>query len=102
MAKYVVAIDQGTTSSRAILFDYDQNMVSVAQKEFTQIYPQFTTPEVTEKPIIFEVFTDVENENEALKRMWNIEKGKSNIVKNVIKQTFGESNIRTIKNLLNK
>ena len=39
MAKYVVAIDQGTTSSRAILFDYDQNMVSVAQKEFTQIYP---------------------------------------------------------------
>ena len=39
MAKYVVAIDQGTTSSRAIVFDYDQNMVSVAQKEFTQIYP---------------------------------------------------------------
>ena len=39
MSKYVVAIDQGTTSSRAIVFDYDQNMVSVAQKEFTQIYP---------------------------------------------------------------
>ena len=37
--KYILAIDQGTTSSRAILFDYDQNMVSVAQKEFTQIYP---------------------------------------------------------------
>lgn len=39
MSKYVVAIDQGTTSSRAIVFDYEQNMVSVAQKEFTQIYP---------------------------------------------------------------
>ena len=38
--KYVMALDQGTTSSRAILFDRDQNMISVCQKEFTQIYPQ--------------------------------------------------------------
>ena len=37
---YILAIDQGTTSSRVIVFDKDQNMVSVAQKEFTQIYPQ--------------------------------------------------------------
>ena len=38
--KYILALDQGTTSSRAILFDRDQNMISVCQKEFTQIYPQ--------------------------------------------------------------
>ena len=38
--KYIVALDQGTTSSRAIVFDENQNIVSVAQKEFTQIYPQ--------------------------------------------------------------
>lgn len=38
--KYILALDQGTTSSRAILFDRDQNMASVCQKEFTQIYPQ--------------------------------------------------------------
>ena len=38
--KYILALDQGTTSSRAILFDRDQNMKSVCQKEFTQIYPQ--------------------------------------------------------------
>ena len=38
--KYVVALDQGTTSSRAIVFDEDQNIVSSVQKEFTQIYPQ--------------------------------------------------------------
>ncbi len=37
--KYIVALDQGTTSSRAILFDESQNIVGVAQKEFTQIYP---------------------------------------------------------------
>ena len=39
MRKYILALDQGTTSSRAILFDHAQNIVGMAQKEFTQIYP---------------------------------------------------------------
>jgi glycerol kinase len=38
--KYVLALDQGTTSSRAILFDQSGKGVGVAQKEFTQIYPK--------------------------------------------------------------
>jgi glycerol kinase len=38
--KYILAFDQGTTSSRAILFDKAGNIVKVAQKEFTQIYPK--------------------------------------------------------------
>lgn len=38
--KYIMALDQGTTSSRAILFDKAGAIVSVAQKEFTQIFPQ--------------------------------------------------------------
>ncbi len=40
MAKYVLALDQGTTSSRAILFDQEQNILGMAQKEFMQIYPK--------------------------------------------------------------
>ena len=40
MSKYILALDQGTTSSRAILFDHESRMVAVAQKEFTQIFPQ--------------------------------------------------------------
>lgn len=40
MKKYIVALDQGTTSSRTIVFDHDGNIASVAQKEFTQIFPQ--------------------------------------------------------------
>ena len=40
MPRYLLALDQGTTSSRAILFDENQNIVSVAQKEFAQYYPQ--------------------------------------------------------------
>ncbi|WIV12677.1 glycerol kinase GlpK [Proteiniborus sp. MB09-C3] len=38
--KYVLAFDQGTTSSRAVLFDNDGKIIGVAQKEFTQIYPK--------------------------------------------------------------
>lgn len=40
MAKYIMALDQGTTSSRCILFDQAGQICSVAQKEFTQLFPK--------------------------------------------------------------
>jgi len=40
MEQYILALDQGTTSSRAILFDKSGSIVSTAQKEFRQIYPK--------------------------------------------------------------
>ncbi|CAN7420572.1 MULTISPECIES: glycerol kinase GlpK [Neorhizobium] len=40
MAGYVLAIDQGTTSTRAIVFDGDMRIAGIGQKEFTQIFPK--------------------------------------------------------------
>lgn len=40
MTNYILALDQGTTSSRTIIFDKEGKIVSIAQKEFTQIFPQ--------------------------------------------------------------
>ena len=40
MKKYILALDQGTTSSRAVLFDKQQNIVGMVQREFTQIFPR--------------------------------------------------------------
>ncbi|GMN09898.1 glycerol kinase GlpK [Croceitalea sp. MTPC9] len=40
MSNYILALDQGTTSSRAVVFDKKGSIVSVAQKEFTQIFPK--------------------------------------------------------------
>ena len=40
MSKYILALDQGTSSSRAIVFDHDGNICSTAQQEFTQHFPQ--------------------------------------------------------------
>jgi len=62
MGKYILALDQGTTSSRAILFDRKQNIVAVEQKEFTQKYPREGWVEHDPMEIIntqFIVMTDV-------------------------------------------
>ena len=40
MKKYMIALDQGTTSSRCIVFDREGSICSMAQKEFPQIYPK--------------------------------------------------------------
>ena len=40
MRRFVLALDQGTTSSRSILFDHDGNVVATAQREFTQHFPR--------------------------------------------------------------
>ncbi|MDR0709097.1 MAG: glycerol kinase, partial [Spirochaetaceae bacterium] len=40
MKKYLLALDQGTTSSRCIIFDKQGGIVSAAQQEFTQIFPK--------------------------------------------------------------
>ncbi|HIT91120.1 MAG TPA: glycerol kinase, partial [Candidatus Merdenecus merdavium] len=40
MSKYLMALDQGTTSSRCILFNKSGEIMSVAQKEFTQFFPE--------------------------------------------------------------
>lgn len=40
MKKYIMSLDQGTTSSRAIIFDHDGKIVATSQKELTQIYPK--------------------------------------------------------------
>ena len=40
MEKYIMAIDQGTTSSRAIIFDKAGNHIGTSQKEFTHYFPE--------------------------------------------------------------
>ena len=40
MKRFILSIDAGTTSSRAILFDHKGNQVAIAQQEFTQIFPE--------------------------------------------------------------
>ncbi len=73
MEKYILAIDQGTTSSRAIIFDKGGNIKSIAQKEFTQYYPQpgwveHDANEIwsTQAGVIAEAITQAELESESI------------------------------------
>ncbi len=51
MSKYIISLDQGTTSSRAVLFDEDGACIAIKQKEFTQIFPQQAWVEHSPKEI---------------------------------------------------
>ena len=53
MAQYIMALDQGTTSSRAIIFDKKGNIIAKAQNEFEQIYPQAGWVEHSPMSILF-------------------------------------------------
>jgi glycerol kinase len=55
--QYVLAIDQGTTSSRAILFDRAGRSVGSAQREFTQLFPQPGWVEHDPREILTSVYT---------------------------------------------
>lgn len=59
MSKYIMSLDQGTTSSRAIIFDKDGNIVSKAQNEFEQIYPQAGWVEHDPFAILYSQFQSV-------------------------------------------
>ncbi len=59
MAKYVLALDQGTTSSRAIVFDKAGNIIAKAQKEFEQIYPKAGWVEHDPMTILYSQFEAV-------------------------------------------
>ena len=70
------------------------------KEEFNQVYKRFMTSEMTEKPMIFEIFTDVENENDALYQIYNIEISKKTEFKKAIKNLVGEEVVNVVKKIL--
>lgn len=72
------------------------------KEEFENCMQQFIAPELSKKPIVFEVFTDSEDENEALKLLNKIEKSKEYQRKDIIKKIIGEGTIHTVKDIINK
>jgi 2-succinyl-5-enolpyruvyl-6-hydroxy-3-cyclohexene-1-carboxylate synthase len=78
-------------------------MSAWSKEEFVKCYERFTTPELTEKPMIFECFTDPDKENEALKRMWEIKKAPTSIkheAKQAVKNVIGKENTKKIKEIM--
>ena len=71
------------------------------KEEFEGEYKYFISSEITDKPMVFEVFTQVEAENEALRKMMEIEISSKNKLKNSLKNILGESIVDAIKKCRN-
>ena len=70
------------------------------KEEFNSVYDRFLTPEMTEKPMIFEIFTDVKSENDALYKIYNIEVSQETVFKRVIKGIVGEKVVNAVKKIV--
>lgn len=82
-------------------FEY---MQAWTKEEFLQKYERFVTPEMTDKPMVFEVFTKIDDENQALKDLWSIKKDESLKagLKNFVRDTVGKDNVGKLKRLLGR
>lgn len=80
-------------------FEY---LTASGKEDFLEVMSSFLSPSITDKPIVFEVFTDAIDENVALSLMNRIEKSKENQSKELIKKIVGEDNVHTITSILNK
>lgn len=79
-------------------FDY---FSASTKEEFEERYLKFVSPTIGQKPMVFEVFTDVKNEDLALYKMWNIVKDGRREFKDAIKKYMPEKTISVIKKIIN-
>lgn len=75
-------------------FEY---MSAWTKEEFAQVNDRFVTPEMTDRPMLFECFTDVNDENDALYKMWHIEEDASMKLKSEIKKILPQKLVETAK-----
>lgn len=109
--KYMAAAGHFGAKSPVLVKHYTEDLgfqyLSATNKEeFLAALDTFTNPEITDKPIILEVFTTHENENEALRLMTSIIYDKKAAMKSkfagAIRSVAGEKGIKAIKNILGK
>ena len=72
------------------------------KQQFEQEYKRFLTPEITERPMLFEVFTNSDEESDALKTIMNIEENVRGKAKQFAKQVLGENNLNLLKKVIGR
>lgn len=72
------------------------------KEEYLMNVVRFLTPNVTDSPMLFEVFVDNEDESEAIRMIRNVNQSTAGVLKNVVKETLGDNGIKVIKKMLGK
>ena len=93
--------------SRNLVKNYAQDLgfeyLSAANKdEFSDKYERFLSKNISNRPIVFEIFTEEEDENNALKMITNVAETAQGKAKEVTKRIVGKKNIQAIKKMLKK
>lgn len=104
---YMAAAGHFGNQSRDLIRHYAQDLgfeyLTADNKEtFLENQPRFLTPEIMDKPILFEVFTDTQDESDALHTMRNLETSATGVAKKMVKNVFGDEGVKTIKKFLKK
>lgn len=105
--KYIAAAGHFGAQSKSLLknfsTDLGYNYISANDKKsYLKNLNEFVSPDFSDKPILFEVFTDSDQESEAVKIMNNLDVSPKNEIKNYIKSILGPNKMRIIKNYLGK
>lgn len=105
--EFVAAAGHYGNKSSTLIKNYAENLgfeyISANNKEeFEAVYQRFLEPKVTDKPMVFEVFTDSEEESKALEIMHQIEASSDVKAKQAIKKVLGQKSINTIKKIIRK
>jgi 2-succinyl-5-enolpyruvyl-6-hydroxy-3-cyclohexene-1-carboxylate synthase len=103
--KYISAGKHFGNQSRTLVKHYVQDLgfeyFSATDKhDFDKVYEHFLTPEMTERPMLFEVFTTIANENEASHILRSIEKNVKGEAKKIAKQMLSDKTIKAIKKIM--
>lgn len=105
--RFMAAAGHFGKKSHELIKHYAQDLgyeylTASTKEEFLANYEKFLSPELTEKPILFEVFTNSDEESEALRLIRNIETDASTTAKHLIKNVIGQEGVSKIKKLLGK
>ena len=103
--KYIAAAGHYGNKSHQLVRHYAEDLgyeyLSANNKEeYLQCLDRFLTPEVTERPILFEVFTNNEDESEAIRMMRNLNVSTKGMLKNALKNTLGEKGKSLVKEII--
>ena len=102
---YICAEGHYGNKSKDLVKHYAEDLgfkyISAAnKKEFEDNYRTFVNPEITDKPILFEVFTDAHDDTEALRKINSIEEKAGSGVKKMIKGIIGQDTVNRIKKVI--
>lgn len=102
--KYIAAAGHFGSKSRELVKAYAENLgfeylSATDEKEFAEAMERFVTPECTDKPMLFEVFTESKNDSNAFEMMANIDLDAKGHMKAVVKQMLGDKGISMLRKL---